>query len=199
MKLSDYAHERWRDHLASRLGAIRDPLPSQLQERLNAAVAVAARAVEELEGPPTANGERLVLLHADISSANVLWVPEPMLIDWEYARLGDPADEVAYLFTENTLPEPQQDAFWRGYSEALTEAEARTIAERVRYWVPITLLGSVLWWLDAWSRTESASVTEHEHSVLRREPAYYLEQAVARLDRFQLRPPVCVQRRRNVT
>src|SRR5579884_782371 len=47
--LPAYVRERWRDHLASRLGAIRDPLSLRLQERLRAAVAVAAGAVEELE------------------------------------------------------------------------------------------------------------------------------------------------------
>lgn len=182
--LSAYVQERWRDHLASRLGAIRDPLPSRLQERLKAAVALAAGAVEELESLSSVGGDGLVLLHADISGANLLWVPEPVLIDWEYARLGDPADEVAYLFTQNALLEPQRDAFWRGYSEALTDDQLRNIAQRVRHWEPITLLGSILWWLDAWSRTEAASVTGHDEPGLAREPGYYLEQAVARLDRF---------------
>jgi aminoglycoside phosphotransferase (APT) family kinase protein len=97
--LSDYVSERWRDHFASRLGAIRDPLPSPVQERLTAAVGVAAAAVEGLEDLSSGAGDQLVLLHADISGANLLRVPEPVLIDWEYARLGDPADEIAYLFT----------------------------------------------------------------------------------------------------
>ena len=182
--LPAYVQERWRDHLASRLRAIRDPLPSRLQERLHAAVAVAAGAVEELEGLTSGGGERLVLLHADISGANVVWVPGPVLIDWEYARLGDPADEVAYLFTQNALGEPQQDAFWRGYTEGVADARARSIAQRARHWKPITLLGSVLWWLDAWSRSEAAGVMGHNDPALPREPDDYLEQAVARLDRF---------------
>lgn len=181
--LSAYVQERWRDHLASRLGAIRDPLPSRLQERLQAAVAVVAGAVEELEGLCSVGDDRLVLLHADISGANLLWVPEPLLIDWEYARLGDPADEVAYLFTQNALLEPQREAFWRGYSEGMTDDQARSIARRVRHWEPITLLGSVLWWLDAWSRAE-AGVMGHDEPVPAREAGYYLEQAVARLDRL---------------
>jgi aminoglycoside phosphotransferase (APT) family kinase protein len=182
--LSGYVQERWREHLASRLGAIRDPLPSRLQERLNAAVAAVAGSVEELEGLSSVGGDRLVLLHADISGANLLWVPEPLLIDWEYARLGDPADEVAYLFTQNALLEPQQEAFWRGYSEGLTDVQVGSIAQRVRHWEPITLLGSVLWWLDAWSRAEAANVTGRSDPVPARERNYYLEQAVARLDRF---------------
>jgi aminoglycoside phosphotransferase (APT) family kinase protein len=182
--LSGYAQERWRDHLASRLGAIRDPLPSRLQEQLNAAVAVVVEALQELEGLSSVGGDQLALLHADISGANLLWVPEPVLIDWEYARLGDPADEVAYLFTQNSLPQLQQDAFWRGYSDGLPDTQVHTLAQRVRHWEPVTLLGSVLWWLEAWSRTEAASAAEQNDSSLPREPDYYLEQAVARFARF---------------
>jgi aminoglycoside phosphotransferase (APT) family kinase protein len=179
-----YVQERWRDHLASRLGAIRDPLPSPLQARLTEAVAAAAGAMEALENLSSGADDQLVLLHGDISGANLLWVPEPMLIDWEYARLGDPADEIAYLFTQNALLEYQQDAFWRGYTESLGDDQARRITSRLRCWEPITLLGSVLWWLDAWSRTEPAGVTGHSDPSLTRDPDYYLEQAVARLDRF---------------
>jgi aminoglycoside phosphotransferase (APT) family kinase protein len=183
--LSAYVQERWRDHLASRLGAIRDPLSSSLQARLTAAVAVAADAVHELEELCSRVDDQLVLLHGDISGSNLLWVPEPVLIDWEYARLGDPADEIAYLFTQNALDDSQQDAFWRGYSRGMAAYQVRRIIERVRCWEPITLLGSVLWWLDAWSRTETASAMGQNESTLAREPDYYLEQAVARLDRSQ--------------
>ena len=182
--LSAYVQERWQNHVAARLDAIRDPLPYALQERLTAAVAAAARAVAELKRLSSPLGDRLVLLHGDISGANILWVPEPVLIDWEYARLGDPADEVAYLFTQNALGEPQQDAFWRGYSQGLADDRVRGIARRVRCWEPIALVGSVLWWLDAWSRSEAASARGQDDSTLAREPDSYLEQAVARLDRF---------------
>jgi aminoglycoside phosphotransferase (APT) family kinase protein len=184
MGLSAYVQERWRDHLAARLGAIRDPLPFALQERLRAAAAAVGGAVEGLECLSSAVGDQLVLLHADISGANLLWVPGPVLIDWEYARLGDPADEIAYLFTQNALDEPRQESFWRGYSQRRPDDRVRSIARRVRFWEPITLLGSVLWWLDAWSRAEASGTEGHDESTLAREPDYYLAQAVARLDRF---------------
>jgi aminoglycoside phosphotransferase (APT) family kinase protein len=184
--LSAYAQERWHDHLAARLGAIRDPLPAPLQKRLRAAVAVAAGAAEELERlSAVASDDRLVLLHGDISSANLLWTPEPVLVDWEYARLGDPADEVAYLFTQNALTDFQQDAFWRGYSGPLASARVRDVTERVRYWKPITLLGSVLWWLDAWSRAEAATRDGQLAMSPPRRPEYYLGQARERLERFR--------------
>lgn len=186
MRLSAYVQGRWRDHLASRLGAIRDPLPPELQKQLRAAVAVAAGAVEKLQHCcAIAPADGLVLLHGDISGANLLWMPEPVLIDWEYARLGDPADEIAYLFTQNALSDLQQDAFSRGYSAGLAAAQMRDVVERIRYWKPITLLGSVLWWLDAWSRSEAADEDGQVEISAPRKPDYYLEQAVVRLDRFR--------------
>jgi len=184
MGLAAYVQERWQDHVAARLGAIRDPLPALLQRRLKAAVAVSAGAVENLKRlSSVATDDRLVLLHADISGANLLWVPGPVLIDWEYARLGDPADEVAYVFTQNALTDLQQDAFWRGYSESVAPTKLSDVIERVRYWKPITLLGSILWWLDAWSRAEAANQSGQVAS-LPRGPDYYLDQASARLARF---------------
>ena len=62
--------------------------------------------------------EMLALLHGDIASGNILWSPDPGLIDWEYTRLGDPADEIAYLFDQNGLTPPRRQAFWRGYRES---------------------------------------------------------------------------------
>jgi aminoglycoside phosphotransferase (APT) family kinase protein len=183
--LSAYVQERWQDHLAARLGAIRDPLPALLQKRLRTAVVVSAGAAEELKRlSAAASDNRLVLLHGDISGANLLWVPEPVLVDWEYTRLGDPADEVAYLFTQNALTDPQEDAFWRGYSEPLAPERVRDVTERVRHWKPITLLGSILWWLDAWSRAEAATQSGQLATSAPRSPDYYLEQASERLERF---------------
>jgi hypothetical protein len=44
--------------------------------------------------------------------------------------------------------------------------------DRVRCWEPMTLLGSVLWWLDAWSRAdEMATAGGIDPSLLR--PADY--------------------------
>jgi aminoglycoside phosphotransferase (APT) family kinase protein len=51
-------------------------------------------------------GETLALPYGDIGPGNVLWGREPALIDWEYTRLGDPADEIAYLFDQNALAGP---------------------------------------------------------------------------------------------
>jgi thiamine kinase-like enzyme len=185
LSLPTYAKERWRAHLAFRLPAIRDPLPGALQRRLRAAVGLASDDMEALmarlhEGTE----ESLVLLHADISGANVIWAPHPVLIDWEYARLGDAADEVGYLFTQNDLGQAHRAAFWRGYGRRITATMLDRILQRVRLWEPTTLLGSVMWWLDAWSRAEATPASELV-PLLPRTAEYYLQQAIERLDRFE--------------
>jgi aminoglycoside phosphotransferase (APT) family kinase protein len=183
--LAAYVQERWQAHLASRLGAIRAPLPEALRGQLRAAVAVVADTVEELTDlAAAAHHDQLALLHADISGANLLWAPDPVLIDWEYTRLGDPADELAYLFTQNALDARQRDAIWRSYSAGTSHLHARETIERVRCWEPITILGSVLWWLDAWSRAEAAESTGQAETSLPHKSSYYLAHAVRRFDSF---------------
>ena len=44
--------------------------------------------------------------------------PGPVLIDWEYARLGDPADEIAYLFDQNGLSPGHRGHFGEGTERA---------------------------------------------------------------------------------
>ena len=183
--LLTYAQERWRAHLASRLPAIRDPLPGALQRRLRAAVGLASDDMGELMARADEGlDESLVLLHGDVSGANVIWAPHPVLIDWEYARLGDPADEVGYLFTQNDLGQAHRAAFWRGYGGRMTATMLDGIMQRARLWEPITLLGSIMWWLDAWSRGEATPTVKSDPS-LPKTGEYYLQQAVERLDRFE--------------
>ena len=180
-----YAEERWRAHFAARLSCVRDPLPRALQRRLLAAVGVVSGAMEQLNaGADSGADQRLVLLHADVSPANVIWAPHPVLIDWEYARRGDPADEVGYLFTQNDLRESHRAAFWRGYGAQMETMTLDRFIQRVRLWEPMTLLGSVMWWVDAWSRAENGAPLRSDLSLPR--PAeYYLQQAIERLDRFE--------------
>lgn len=147
--LSTYAGERLRATL-SMVDWARGPLPATVRSRLRAAACSVRRRWKEdgdVLGPDGAEG--LVLLHGDIAAGNVLWDPGPVLVDWEYARLGDPADEIAYLFDQNDLGPDQREAFWRGYLPALdrSRAQSRRMVERVGRWESLTLLGSALWWV----------------------------------------------------
>lgn len=182
--IAAYAHGRLRAILTT-LAWARDPLPGPLQARLNDA---AERLREQwnqrrVSAAFTAD-DRLALLHGDIAPDNVLWGPEPCLIDWEYARVGDPADEIAYLFDQNGLTDDQRQAFWRGYQQRIESRQLQHATERVAWWEPLTLLGSTLWWAERYVRRVNADASDIEDPEARREPDYYLDHVLRRLERL---------------
>lgn len=88
------------------------------------------------------------LLHGDLSAGNILWEDgRPTLIDWEFARDGDPAEDLAYLTSEAALtPEHLADVA-EGY--VLAGGEAWAFA-RLPVWLPLVRLDAALWWADYW-------------------------------------------------
>jgi aminoglycoside phosphotransferase (APT) family kinase protein len=181
-----YAEDRLHSILAT-LAWARDPLPGELQRRLrSAADALAAGFGTAQDAPSFSAAGTLSLLHGDIAPGNVLWTPSPCLIDWEYSRLGDPADEIAYAFDQNALTRSQRAAFWAGYADGLGDQSGKaSVAERVGWWEPVTLLGSTLWWVERWVRRNRLESGGHEDAGVPREPAYYLERVTRRIDRLE--------------
>ena len=56
------------------------------------------RVLAALPALPPADEPGFRRLHGDLWSGNVVWDGDhPSLVDWEYARRGDPAEELAYL------------------------------------------------------------------------------------------------------
>jgi thiamine kinase-like enzyme len=132
----------------------------------------------------TAN-DALALLHGDPAPGNIVWGPNPVLIDWEYARLGDPADEIAYLYDQNGLDTRQRTAFWRGYQRSAgTAAGLEHLATRIVWWEPVTLLGSTLWWVERWVRRIGSCDAGTIDAGAPKEPEYYFDHIVGRLDRL---------------
>jgi len=108
-----------------------------------------------------------------------------VLVDWEYARVGDPADEIAYLFDQNALAPAQRDGFWLGYLEPSDDQSAiRNLHERVGWWEPVTLLGSTLWWVERWVRRIEAAAAGRLDPGARREETYYSSEVRRRRERF---------------
>jgi aminoglycoside phosphotransferase (APT) family kinase protein len=170
--LATYAEHRTRTILATADSSIRDPLDVATQRRVH-------RLVEALSARPAprVGGDALVLLHGDVAPGNVLWSSDgPVLIDWEYARLGDPADEIAYVFGQNELPPDLRAAFWRGYG-ATTEA----MRERVAWWEPLVSLGSARWWLDRWFARTAADAAGIADPSAPKPAGHYLGPALRRL------------------
>ena len=176
----------------STLAWARDPLPAALQARLIHAADWIATSLEASQDAQTfRTGETLALLHGDIAPGNVLWGQDPVLIDWEYTRLGDPADEIAYLFDQNALTEPQRQAFWGGYRQGVSDqSRLAHVIDRVDWWEPVTLLGSALWWVERWVRRTELDAAGAADPSVTREPRYYLDHVTSRLARLEkLVPP----------
>jgi aminoglycoside phosphotransferase (APT) family kinase protein len=184
--IASYAQDRLSS-IVTTLGWVHDPVPAAIQARLARAAGSVATAVDTAQPPQGfRTDEALALLHGDIAPGNVLWAPDPVLIDWEYTRLGDPADEIAYLFDQNALDRPQRQAFWEGYRRSLSSRlPLADVMARVGWWEPVTLLGSALWWVERWVRRTELDRAGDTDPGLGREPGYYLDQVVRRLERLE--------------
>ncbi len=178
--------DQWGELVAGYLPKLRQPLPGQVGPGVERAVPAVRRILDgPLRGAWADAGEGLVLLHGDITPGNVLWADRPVLIDWEYARLGDPADDVAYIFGQHGLGGAQRRAFWSGYRRWVRQPALDRIAGRVRLWEPVILLGSALWWLERWSVRAGVDDLGGADPAVPKAQGYYLEQAVGRLERFE--------------
>lgn len=187
--LSDHAEDRLQSILSG-MAWVRDPLPAPIRDRLSRAAESLERswAVWQDTGTFATQGENLVLLHGDPGPGNILWGPDPVMIDWEYARLGDPADEIAYLFDQNDLDGPRRQAFWRGYRDRVgSHSPLAGRDDRVSWWEPVTLLGSTLWWVERWTRRIEGTAAGTIDPAASRDPDYYFAHIIRRLDRLDSR------------
>lgn len=176
------------EQVAGYLPSVRDPLPPSLQRRLRRASLLVSESLDATRSARSFTDHRLVLLHGDVATGNVIWDPKPVLIDWEYARIGDPADEIAYIFSQNGLDGPQREAFWRGYRARILPDghfdDFDDLVDRVRWWEPVTLLGSALWWVERWSRRADADAAGTVDRSAPRTQRHYLDNARRRIDRL---------------
>lgn len=91
---------------------------------------------------PVPPGDAFGLLHGDLVAANVLWPPGggPVLIDWEFHRMGDPAEDLAYLAEVNALPDAVLAAVVEGHGMP-------GIAARVDGWRGLAAADAGGWYL----------------------------------------------------
>jgi Ser/Thr protein kinase RdoA (MazF antagonist) len=86
------------------------------------------------------------LCHGDLSIGNLLWDGEGLaLIDWEFARDGDPAEDIAYLVAEQDLAPDLVAELAEGYVNA--DGDPWAFA-RLPVWLPLVALDAALWWAD---------------------------------------------------
>ena len=182
--LGAYIDDRIKLNRAYR-SRLQHPLPPAVQAKLDAGFSFIDAAREWARRADSFQGDhRLVLLHGDIGQGNILWTPAPVLIDWEYARLGDPADEIAYIYGQHGLTADRRAALHAGYGAILPGERLDHLDERVRWWEPVLLLGSVLWWLERWAHRAASDASGARDTFAPKNPRHYLEQATIRLDRL---------------
>lgn len=129
--LPGYARGRGRDAAARAGTAAERDLVARATGRALAAAQQASR-----EARPFA------LLHGDLVGSNVVWPAgggEPVLVDWEFWRMGDRAEDLAYLVALNHLPARVADGVYRGYG---ADGPLRA---RARMWMPLVLADAGLW------------------------------------------------------
>jgi aminoglycoside phosphotransferase (APT) family kinase protein len=132
----------WRSRARS-LDAYRRRRAADARSAAGRDAALANRVVETL--PPIRDGASAPpfrLLHGDLVSSNVLWTPVPRLVDWEFWRMGDPAEDLAYLAEVNAMPE-------RVLARVLDAYGDRTVAARVDGWRALCALDAGLWYRNA--------------------------------------------------
>jgi Ser/Thr protein kinase RdoA (MazF antagonist) len=91
-------------------------------------------------------------LHGDLWSGNLLWDGDELgLVDWEYSRQGDPAEELAYVIEMDGLTPAVAAALLHGYGLA-------GMAPRVAAWRPLAALGAGLWYADLGLEEQAATL-----------------------------------------
>ena len=123
------------------------------------------------------------LLHGDLVHQNIVWGAggTPRFIDWEDARIGDPAQELAYIVGEADLNDSQQDQLWCGYAASRPDADLDGIRLRMAVWGPIVATASIRWWLDRVVRIRQG---EENAAMAGRPLSFHTAELDARLERF---------------
>lgn len=93
------------------------------------------------------------LLHGDLVAANVIWTPAPRLVDFEFWRMGDPAEDLAYLIELNALPPAVVAGILDGYANA-------RVADRIDSWRTLCALDAGLWYRRAAQQERATELIE---------------------------------------
>ncbi|MBD3648511.1 MAG: phosphotransferase, partial [Pseudomonadales bacterium] len=110
----------------------------QLADNIPAAV---DRCYDEIvTGSPTSSSQ-YCLCHHDLLPENILDTPSgPVVLDWEYASLGEPAFDLAVFIEGCRLNDPSRRALLDSY-------QGPASLEHIDYYCGLYRLIEVLWWL----------------------------------------------------
>lgn len=113
---------------------------------------LADRACDASDGAdgPDGDASPFRMLHGDLVESNVVWGPDgPGLVNWEFWRMGDPAEDLAYLVETNSLPDRLVGPLLNGYA-------LPGMGERMRRWRALVAADAGAWYLSEGFVEESA-------------------------------------------
>ena len=147
-----YARRRGADAVARARGAAE----RRLAERATRAAVDSALATPGDPAP-------FSLLHGDLVGENVVWPAaggDPVLVDWEFWRMGDAAEDLAYLIAMNDLPAGVAGQVLGGYG---ADAGMRV---RIARWQPLVLVDAGLWHRAHGDPPEAAGLLRRARALL---------------------------------
>lgn len=142
------------------LAAYRAGRARELQAAAGPRAGLVARAVAATidRDPPADRPFRR--LHADVWGGNIVWDGErPVLVDWEYSHLGDPAQELAYAAAMDDLDETRVVALLAGYG-------APDLTDRVRAWRPLSAVEAAVWYDQVGDRERADALAAQAERLL---------------------------------
>lgn len=120
------------DYRARRAAQIRGGASGELERALGRAPGGAPH-----ESPDAAP---FTLVHGDVWGGNVVWQGgRPTLVDWEFQRVGDPAEDLAYAVAMDDLPDHLVVALLEGYGRP-------DLLPVVRWWRPLLAAECGAWY-----------------------------------------------------
>jgi aminoglycoside phosphotransferase (APT) family kinase protein len=123
-----------------------------------------ARAALARCGAGDGGAEPFRLLHGDLVEANVVWGHAgPGLVDWEFSRMGDPAEDLAYLIELNGLSAAAAAAVGAGYGVAGMEA-------RIAGWRPLVAADAGAWYLVQGMEPEGRALLRRARALVDASP-----------------------------
>lgn len=100
--------------------------------------------------PPV--GPPFVPVHGDLWGGNVVWQgTRPALVDWEFQRMGDPVEDLAYAVAMDDMPDGLVSALLQGYGRP-------GFIDAVRWWRPLLAADCARWYAEEGDAERAAAL-----------------------------------------
>jgi len=89
------------------------------------------------------SGSSFSVVHGDLRQWNILRHPKGIsLIDWELARIADPAEDIANLFVNSYISESCKKVFMKAYLGGRTD---KSLEKRIKVYELLQIMGIAYW------------------------------------------------------